>query len=169
MSGPLEFRGEEVFLGRERGWDPEAIVGRIPPCLVRRRGFMGRPRIACPVGIPAGHEGPGRASVLPGQFRFGGAGRSSRREFAALKGEGIRYLVNGLRPFRTERLCAPRLQLQKGLFLNVLRVERILASKQAAGRPKDLAVIPMLRQVIRSRRLGGMKERSGTSVRSPSR
>lgn len=77
------------------------------------------------------------------------------------------YSPDGLRPFRIEYPRALRLRLQKGFFLNVLRIERILASKLAAGRPKDLAVIPMLRQVIRSRRLGGMGERSGTSVRSP--
>ncbi|MBL9174631.1 MAG: hypothetical protein JNL10_13925 [Verrucomicrobiales bacterium] len=79
------------------------------------------------------------------------------------------YSPDGLRPFRIEYPRALRLRLQKGFFLKVLPIERILASKLAAGRPKDLAVIPLLRQVIRSRRLGAVGKGAGSQNRSPRR
>ncbi|MBN8248082.1 MAG: hypothetical protein J0L84_11625 [Verrucomicrobia bacterium] len=63
------------------------------------------------------------------------------------------YAPDGLRSFPLEYRRAVRIQVQRGFRLQVLPLERILASKRAAGRPKDLAVLPLLRQVIRSRRL----------------
>lgn len=69
------------------------------------------------------------------------------------------YSPDGLRPFDREYRRAVRIHVQKGFDLWVLPLERILASKVASGRPKDLAVLPLLRRVIRSRRLAGL---SGT-------
>jgi hypothetical protein len=63
------------------------------------------------------------------------------------------YDPDGLKPFASEYRRKLRIRVARGFQVDVLPIERILASKRAAGRPKDLAVIPLLRNVIRTRGL----------------
>lgn len=64
--------------------------------------------------------------------------------------------MHGLRSFREEAKRAVRVRL--GLVeIPVLRLDRIIASKKATGRPKDLAILPALEdawRVARARRRG---------------
>ncbi|MCP5521977.1 MAG: hypothetical protein H7A46_10570 [Verrucomicrobiales bacterium] len=61
------------------------------------------------------------------------------------------YEVHGLRAFRTEYREARKLKWL-GLEVRVLPLERIHASKQFVGRPKDIAHLPLLEQTIRMQR-----------------
>ena len=61
------------------------------------------------------------------------------------------YQVHGLRSFSSEyRRCRKLNWL--GMRVAVLPLERIYASKKFVGRPKDIAHLPLLEQVIRLRR-----------------
>ena len=60
------------------------------------------------------------------------------------------YRVDGVRPFASEHRKAVRLEWM-GQTVRVLPLERILASKQFVGRPKDLAHLPILRTFLACR------------------
>ncbi len=61
------------------------------------------------------------------------------------------YQMTSLRSFATEAKSAHKLQWN-GMEIRVLPLERIIASKEKIGRPKDLAHLPLLRDVAESRR-----------------
>ena len=61
----------------------------------------------------------------------------------------IALRMNGLDDFATEWKRAVKIKVGK-LELKVLPLERILASKQAANRPKDRRVIPVLQNTLRT-------------------
>jgi hypothetical protein len=63
---------------------------------------------------------------------------------------------DGLRDFDSEYQGAIDLALVPGLVLKVLPIDRVLASKRAANRPKDRAVVPALEAAI-----AAIKEASG--------
>jgi hypothetical protein len=63
---------------------------------------------------------------------------------------------DGLRDFDSEYQGAIDLALVPGLVLKVLPIDRVLASKRAADRPKDRAVVPALEAAI-----AAIKESSG--------
>ena len=56
--------------------------------------------------------------------------------------------TDGLRDFDSEYRAAIELALVPGLIVKVLPIDRVLASKRAADRPKDRAVIPALEAAI---------------------
>jgi hypothetical protein len=56
-------------------------------------------------------------------------------------------LASGLRPFADEYAESVALEIE-GVPLRVLPLPRILVSKRAAGRPKDLAQIPAIEEAI---------------------
>lgn len=68
--------------------------------------------------------------------------------------------VDGLAGFDVENRRAKRLRWM-GFWVRVLSLESILKSKEIVGRPKDLAHIPLIRQVLKIRKPGG-KKRSTT-------
>jgi hypothetical protein len=55
---------------------------------------------------------------------------------------------DGLEDFDQEYAAAREVLLAPGLVVKVLPIERVLASKMAANRPKDRAVIPALEAAI---------------------
>ena len=57
------------------------------------------------------------------------------------------YHVDGLRSFRVEAKNAVRLKWQ-GLPVDVLSLEQIIKSKEVIQRPKDIAHLPLLKQVL---------------------
>ena len=57
--------------------------------------------------------------------------------------------MSGLGKFAGEWKRALKIKVG-GLWLKVLPLERILASKQAANRPKDQRVIPVLQNTLRT-------------------
>ena len=61
------------------------------------------------------------------------------------------YRMDGLRSFDAEWKHARWISWM-GTRVPVLPIERILRSKQAVRRPKDLAHLPLLREVLRVRR-----------------
>ncbi len=61
------------------------------------------------------------------------------------------FHVDGLRSFQAEIKRARRLRWL-GTYVYVLPLDRILKSKLAIGRPKDIAHVPLLRQTLRLRR-----------------
>jgi hypothetical protein len=61
------------------------------------------------------------------------------------------YRLSGLASFDTEYRRAKTLNW-RGVRLKVLPLERVIRSKAAAGRPKDLAVLPLLRDIAASRK-----------------
>jgi len=63
---------------------------------------------------------------------------------------------DGLRDFDAEYATAIDIALAPGLIVKVLPIDRVLASKRAADRPKDRAVIPALEAAI-----AAIKESSG--------
>ncbi len=63
---------------------------------------------------------------------------------------GVVTHMDGLGSFADELPNTIEIELE-GIRLRVLRLERILASKRAAGRPKDLAAIPALEAAIAAR------------------
>lgn len=56
-------------------------------------------------------------------------------------------LASGLRPFDQEYAESLALEIE-GVPLRVLPLQRILVSKRAAGRPKDLAHIPAIEEAL---------------------
>lgn len=70
-------------------------------------------------------------------------------------GEGLDRIdvvltANGLDDFATEYLRAIEHEVD-GIVIKVLPLERIIASKRAANRPKDIAAIPALEATLRAR------------------
>jgi hypothetical protein len=61
----------------------------------------------------------------------------------------IAIRMNGLGEFADEWKRALKIKVGK-LSLKVLPLERILASKQAANRPKDQRIIPVLQNTLRT-------------------
>lgn len=61
----------------------------------------------------------------------------------------IALRMNGLDEFADEWKRAIKIKVG-GLWLKILPLERILASKQAANRPKDRLVIPVLKNTLRT-------------------
>lgn len=57
------------------------------------------------------------------------------------------YRVDGLRSFEAEYKHSRRIRWL-GMKVSVLPLERIYRSKQFVGRPKDLAHLPLLRQIL---------------------
>jgi len=57
---------------------------------------------------------------------------------------------DGLRDFEDEYEDAHEVEVVPGLVLKVLPLDRVLASKRAAGRPKDKAALPMLREALKA-------------------
>lgn len=55
--------------------------------------------------------------------------------------------MHGLRPFEDEYANAIEVRID-GIPLRVLPLERILVSKRASGRPKDLAALPALEEAL---------------------
>lgn len=72
------------------------------------------------------------------------------------------FRPQGLRSFEAEFKEAPVVKLE-GQPVRVLPLQRVIASKRAAGRDKDLAALPILERTLRlSRRLKrGRKRRNG--------
>ena len=63
------------------------------------------------------------------------------------------FQPDGLRPFNVEFRRSPRVELE-GQPIRVLPLARVIASKRAAGRDKDLAALPVLERTLRlARRL----------------
>lgn len=62
------------------------------------------------------------------------------------------YEPNGLRSFSREYRDAPAIAWL-GQRVKVLPLERIRASKQAAGRPKDMAHLPLIDAVLAASRI----------------
>ena len=60
------------------------------------------------------------------------------------------YEIDGLKSFNYEYREANRLQWHGETFA-VLPLDRVYKSKRAAGRPKDLAVLPLLKRTIQLR------------------
>ena len=74
----------------------------------------------------------------------------------AIGGEGLDRVdvvltASGLESFDTEFMGAHEYDLD-GIRVNVLPLERVIASKRAAKRPKDAAQIPMLEAALAARR-----------------
>ena len=61
------------------------------------------------------------------------------------------YRIGGVSAFRTEYRNAET-YLWEGVEVRVLPLARIIRSKEAAGRDKDLAVLPLLRDIAASRK-----------------
>lgn len=59
--------------------------------------------------------------------------------------------MHGLESFEKEAELAVRIRLG-GVDLPVLPLARIIASKKATGRPKDLSILPALEDTLRARR-----------------
>ena len=78
----------------------------------------------------------------------------------AVGGEGLDRLdlvltAHGLDAFEDEYLRAREIELDD-LRVKVLPLERVLVSKRATGRPKDLAQIPLLEATLAARRARGI-------------
>jgi len=80
----------------------------------------------------------------------------ARTVYALADGSLVNFIfsMTGLRPFHEEYARAREI-LWNGLRIRVLPLERIYASKRAAGREKDLAHLPLLRRVIQGHRRAG--------------
>ena len=61
------------------------------------------------------------------------------------------YRLDGAASFRTEYARA-EVKLWNGIEAKVLPLDRIIRSKEAAGRDKDLAVLPLLRDIAAGRK-----------------
>ncbi|HQZ39449.1 MAG TPA: hypothetical protein PLH72_10460 [Vicinamibacterales bacterium] len=89
---------------------------------------------------------------------------AERALLAALTARGVRFLlvglgaavlegapVTGLGPFDAEYARAVERTID-GIPIRVLPLERIVASKRATNRPKDLAALPALEATLLARR-----------------
>lgn len=76
----------------------------------------------------------------------------------------IAIRMNGLGEFADEWKRAIKIKVGK-LWLKVLPLERILVSKQAANRPKDQRVIPVLRNVLRTLQLKAKRRSRKSKVK----
>jgi hypothetical protein len=79
------------------------------------------------------------------------------------------FRPDGLRSFEAEFKQAAAAELE-GQSLRVLPLQRVIASKRAAGRDKDLAALPVLERTLRlARRLkSGRKQKRGTGRKAAS-
>jgi hypothetical protein len=68
--------------------------------------------------------------------------------------------MDGLKEFMEEWKGARSIKVGK-LRLKVLPLERIVASKQAANRPKDQRVIPVLQNAIRTLQIRSARRKKG--------
>jgi hypothetical protein len=66
------------------------------------------------------------------------------------------FQPNGLRSFRTERKASLTRKIE-GVSTPILPLNRVIASKRAANRDKDIAVLPVLERTLRL--LKGLKHR----------
>ena len=66
------------------------------------------------------------------------------------------YQVHGLASFATEWKRATELSFHGGK-VKVLPLERLIKSKEYVGRPKDLAHLPLLRDVVASRKIARLR------------
>ena len=66
------------------------------------------------------------------------------------------FRITGLRTFRSEYADSDEIMWNR-LKIRVLPLERIYKSTKASGREKDIAHLPMIRTVMRSRKLLGAK------------
>jgi hypothetical protein len=74
------------------------------------------------------------------------------------------FQPDGLRSFQTEWKRCPIGRLE-GVSLRILPLPRVIASKRAAGRDKDLAVLPILERTLRlTKRLKNHKSTPGHRV-----
>jgi hypothetical protein len=73
------------------------------------------------------------------------------------------YRVDGLRSFKTEAKKAVRLKWF-GMKIDVLPLESIIRSKEAVGREKDLAHIPLLNKTVEFRAKANRKRPSNLTV-----
>ncbi len=68
------------------------------------------------------------------------------------------YRVSGLASFATEWKRGVALEWS-GVRVKVLPIARVIRSKEAAGRPKDLATLPVLRDYLASIRIATQRPR----------
>jgi len=102
---------------------------------------------------------PGQGNRLATACRKVGATYYWRLKPPAIDGPGIDQVdvvwnCQGLRDFDTEYEGSLSVEVAPGLAVRVLPLDRVIASKRAAGRPKDRAALPMLRDVLRMRGKG---------------
>jgi hypothetical protein len=71
------------------------------------------------------------------------------------------FRPDGLRSFRTERKISPTGKIE-GVLTPILPLARVIASKRAANRDKDIAVIPVLERTLRLG-MGLKRDRRGPS------
>ena len=76
----------------------------------------------------------------------------------------IAIRMNGLGEFLDEWKRAIKIKVGK-LWLKVLPLERILASKQAANRPKDRLVVPVLQNTLRTLQLKTRRQTKKTKAK----
>jgi len=67
------------------------------------------------------------------------------------------YRVDGLASFATEWRRAATVKLH-GFEVKVVPLERIIRSKEFLRRPKDVAHLPLLRDIVASRKVSGIKK-----------
>jgi len=94
----------------------------------------------------------GEAARLAGGFYTSGIGMHP----PAIGGEGLDRIdlvltASGLHSFEEEYPLAREYDLD-GVRVRVLPLERVIASKRAANRPKDVAQIPLLEAALAARR-----------------
>lgn len=97
----------------------------------------------------------GQSDELSVACRKAGATYYWRAVPPGIAGPGIDQIdvvwhCHGLGDFEEEYARSEEVEMAPGLFVRVLPLERILVSKRAAGRPKDKAVLPMLRDAIKA-------------------
>ena len=86
----------------------------------------------------------------------------ARTVYALSDGSLVNFIhkMTGLRSFAKEYARAREI-LWNGLTIRVLPLARICKSKQAAGREKDLAHLPLLRRVMRAHKRAGTSSTGG--------
>jgi hypothetical protein len=86
----------------------------------------------------------------------------ARIVYALSDGSLVNFIhkMTGLRSFANEYAQAREI-LWNGLTLRVLPLARIYSSKQATGREKDLAHLPLLRRVMRGHKRAGTSPAGG--------
>lgn len=95
------------------------------------------------------HNAFARDSVVDDFFALG---PGERALLEALNRHDVRFLTaHGLRPFDIEYRDALEHSID-GIPVHVLPLERVIASKRATGRPKDLAALPALEATAVARR-----------------
>lgn len=96
----------------------------------------------------------GQASQLSDACKQVGATYYWRVSPPEIDGQGIDQIdvvwhCSGLDSFMKEYEKAVDIEISPGLPIKALPIERIIASKRAAGRPKDKAALPMLRDALK--------------------